>query len=108
MNFRKLLKRVLIVISILSVLYIAFVYILFSTMERKNYKEYCTTLIPKLESYYKLNSKYPPSLYYLGEDKKSDEKCGYRTHEDSFAFDFSDGFIGVIGYDSIRKEWWSD
>ena len=78
----------------------------------RDYKKYCSKFIPKLEQYHKSNGVYPDSLEMFKTDaldfRYSKKECGYDNNTEYFSFYFSDGFIGVIGYDSKKKMWWFD
>jgi len=78
----------------------------------RDYKNYCSQYIPKLESYYQKHHEYPKSLDVfeksLFDFRYSNEECNYRPSENNFSFFMSDGFLGIWGYESSSGKWWYD
>ena len=72
-------------------------------------QKFCKRYIPVLETYYKQNKSYPHALreVTLHEDREKniDKRCSYYKDEVHFEFTFSDGWFGVVGYDSRDKQW---
>lgn len=78
----------------------------------RDYKNFCSKYIVPLEHYHQEYRTYPSSLKNFEKafyDFRYDYKeCGYKEEEDYFSFYFSDGFLGVWGYNSNSKKWWYD
>lgn len=108
---KKIIIKILVGILVLAGIYVVFA-LSIVTNGFKTTQAFCTQYITQIESY-KLNTgKYPKSLSTFEKsifDFRYDfSDCGYRYSDEGFTFYFSDGFIGVAGYDSQTEEWWFD
>ena len=107
-------KKILYTIAILVAISMTYLFVVFYLIGDgfRDYKNYCSQYIPKLESYYRKHHEYPKSLDVFEKSifdfKYSNEECNYRPRKHDFAFNMSDGFMGIWGYESSTAKWWYD
>jgi len=107
-------KKILYGVGILTALSLLFLVVMMYLMTDgyRNYKNYCSQYIPKLETYYKKYNSFPPSLDVFEKSvfdfRYSTTDCGYEQDTNTFTLFVSDGYLGYWGYNSSTKEWWYD
>ena len=97
------MKKLLLFLALIFVAYLLLMGYIFSGKHEGD-KELCAKYIPLIESYQTQHGHYPTTL----DDPMISKTCGYHRESDGYTFYFSDGFLGVMGYDSKREEWWYD
>ena len=107
---KTLLQIAIITLGMLLLLITIYAYATFDGF--RDYKTFCSKYIPKLEQYKQKSGYYPKSLKQIEvsiyDFRYNYKECGYKADKNYFSFYFSDGFIGVYGYNSTTKKWWHD
>ena len=106
---KKIFKKIIRILFLISLAIAIFLY--FIGMLKDN-QTLCTNYIVQIDNYHKIHGEYPPNLKLFKKSlidfRYNAHDCGYKHNDKSYSFFAYDGFMGVVGYDSISKKWWYD